>query len=160
MPAGLTVATFLWFDTQAEEAANLYTSLIPNSEITGISRYGKGAPMPERMARSVEFTLGGVPYVAFNGGPMFKATEAWSFSISCDTQSEIDRLWAALTTNGGQESRCGWLKDRFGFTWQIVPSAMKTWVSGDIAAWARVVAAFMPMSKLDIATLEAAYRGG
>jgi predicted 3-demethylubiquinone-9 3-methyltransferase (glyoxalase superfamily) len=105
----------------------------------------------------VAFELGGVPYQALNGGPVYKLSEACSISVSCDTQAEIDRLWSALTADGGAESQCGWLRDRFGLSWQIVPSALGAWMTGPNAP--RVVAAFMPMKKLDIATLERAARG-
>jgi len=154
------ISTCIWFDRDGEEAANLYTSLFDNSRITAVSRYGKGAPLPEGTALLVEFTLDGTPFQALNGGPHFKLTEAASLSVRCDTQAEIDRLWTRLAADGGAESRCGWLKDRFGLSWQIVPSQMNAWMTDkDPARVARVTAAFMPMSKLDIATLEAAYRG-
>jgi predicted 3-demethylubiquinone-9 3-methyltransferase (glyoxalase superfamily) len=152
------ISTCLWFERDAEEAANLYTSLFDNSRIGAVSRYGEGAPFPKGTAWLVEFTLDGTQYQALNGGPHFKLTEAASISVACDTQAEIDRLWTRLTANGGAESHCGWLKDRFGLSWQIVPSQMNAWMM-DPARAARVVAAFMPMKKLDIATLEAAYRG-
>ncbi|MCE9522513.1 MAG: VOC family protein [Alphaproteobacteria bacterium] len=152
------ISTCLWYDRSGEEAATLYTSLFDNSRITSVSRYSKGAPLPEGTALLVEFTLDGVPFQALNGGPMFKLSEAASLSVRCDTQTEIDRLWNALIAGGGAESRCGWLKDRFGLSWQIVPSMMATWMT-DPARAARVMAVFMPMNKLDIATLEAAYRG-
>jgi predicted 3-demethylubiquinone-9 3-methyltransferase (glyoxalase superfamily) len=151
------VTTCLWFDREGEPAAQLYTSLIPNSRITAISRYGAGGPMPTGLAMTVAFELDGVPYQALNGGPVYKLTEACSLSVQCDTQTEIDRLWSALLAGGGAESQCGWLRDRFGLSWQIVPSAMDAWMSGPNAA--RVVAAFMPMKKLDLATLERAARG-
>lgn len=154
------ISTCLWFDRNGEEAATFYTSLFDNSRITAVSRYGKGAPLPEGTAMLVEFALDGTPFQALNGGPHYKLTPAASLSLRCDTQSEIDRLWSRLTANGGAESRCGWLVDRFGLSWQIVPSMMAAWMSDpDSARVARVVAAFMPMQKLDLATLEAAYRG-
>jgi predicted 3-demethylubiquinone-9 3-methyltransferase (glyoxalase superfamily) len=160
MPKPHRVSTCLWFDREGEEAANFYTTLIDNSRITAVSRYGKAAPLAEGTALLVEFTLDGTPFQAVNGGPHFKLTEAASISVRCDTQTEIDRLWTRLTANGGAESRCGWLKDRFGLSWQIVPSQMSAWMTDkDPARVARVTAAFMPMNKLDIATLEAAYRG-
>jgi len=152
------VTTHLWFDRDAEAAAQLYTSLIPNSRITATTRYGEGAPIPAGLVWAVNFELDGVPYHALNGGAHFKLTEACSISVACDTQAEIDRLWNALTADGGAESQCGWLRDRFGLSWQIVPSALSEWMKGPNAA--RVVAAFMPMKKLDIATLERAARGG
>lgn len=154
------ISTCFWYDRDGEEAANLYTSLFDNSRITAVSRYGKGAPLPEGTAMVVEFTLEGVPFQALNGGEHYKLTPAASLCVRCDTQNEIDRLWSRLIANGGAESRCGWLKDRFGLSWQIVPSMMAAWMSDpDPARVARVVAAFMPMNKLDLATLEAAYRG-
>lgn len=154
------ISTCLWYERDGEEAANFYTSLFDNARITSVSRYGKGAQLPEGTAMLVEFTLDGTPFQALNGGPHFKLTEAASLSVRCDTQAEIDRLWSRLTANGGAESRCGWLKDRFGLSWQIVPSMMGTWMSDpDPARVARVIAAFMPMIKLDISALEAAYRG-
>lgn len=154
------ISTCLWFDRDGEEAANFYTSLFENSRIVAVSRYGKDAPLPEGTAMLVEFTLSGVPFQALNGGPHYKLTPAASLSIACDTQAEIDRLWSRLTANGGAESRCGWLVDRFGLSWQIVPSMMAKWMTDpDPARIARVVAAFMPMNKLDLAKLEAAHRG-
>lgn len=154
------ISTCLWFDREGEEAANFYTSLFDNSRVNAVSRYGKGAPLPEGTALLVEFTLDGTRFQALNGGPHFKLSEAASISVQCDTQAEIDRLWTRLTANGGAESRCGWLKDRFGLSWQIVPSQMTAWMTDkDPARVARVTAAFIPMNKLDIATLEAAYRG-
>jgi predicted 3-demethylubiquinone-9 3-methyltransferase (glyoxalase superfamily) len=158
MPKPRRVSTCLWFNRNGEEAATLYTSLFKNSRITAVSRYGKGAPFPKGTAWLVEFTLDGVPFQALNGGPMFKLNEAASLSVACDTQAEIDRLWKALIAKGGQESHCGWLKDRFGLSWQIVPSKMNTWMLDPVRG-ARVAAAFMPMKKLDLATLEAAYLG-
>jgi predicted 3-demethylubiquinone-9 3-methyltransferase (glyoxalase superfamily) len=152
------VSTCFWFDRSAEAAATLYTALIPNSRIVSIMRHGEGAPMPAGHAHVVDFELDGVPYRALNGGPMYKLNEAASISVSCETQAEIDKLWDALTAEGGRELACGWLVDRFGLTWQIIPSRLNEWMS-DPAAAARVVAAFMPMMKLDIATLEAAARG-
>lgn len=158
MPKLRRISTCLWFNRNGEEAATLYTSLFKNSRITAVSRYGKGAPLPKRTAWQVEFTLGGVPFQALNGGPMFKLSEATSLSVACDRQAEIDRLWKALIAKGGQESHCGWLKDRFDLSWQIVPSKMNKWMLDPVRG-ARVAAAFMPMKKLDLATLEAAYRG-
>ena len=158
MPKPRRISTCLWFDRDGEKAAKLYTSLFKNSRITAVSRYGKGAALPKGTALLVEFTLDGVPFQALNGGPVFKLSEAASLSVACDTQAEIDRLWKALLAKGGEESHCGWLKDRFGLSWQIVPSMMTTWMT-DPARAPHVMAAFMPMIKLDIATLEAAYRG-
>jgi predicted 3-demethylubiquinone-9 3-methyltransferase (glyoxalase superfamily) len=151
------VTTSLWFDREAEPAAQLYTSLIPNSRITATTRHGEGAQQPAGTAWLVSFELDGVPYQALNGGPYFKLTEACSISVACETQAEIDRLWNALTADGGAESQCGWLRDPFGLSWQILPAQMDAWMRGPHAA--RVVAAFMPMHKLDLATLERAARG-
>lgn len=158
MPKPQHIATCLWFERNAEEAANFYTSLFENSRVTRVIRHGKDAPQPEGTALFVEFTLDGTPFQAINGGPHFKLSEAVSISVACDTQAEIDRLWTTLTANGGTETQCGWLKDRYGLSWQIVPSQMTAWMADPVRA-ARVTAAFMPMKKLDIATLEAAYRG-
>ena len=154
------VSTCLWFDTQAEEAANLYTSLFENSSLKVASRYGKNDRMPEGLAMVVLFTLAGTEFMALNGGPMFKHSEASSTTVQCDSQAEIDRLWAALTADGGKESQCGWLKDRFGLSWQIVSNRMGEFMSsGDPARSARVMAAMMQMVKIDVAKLEAAYHG-
>ncbi len=154
------VATCLWFDRQAEEAAEFYCSLIPDSKIISVTRYGDGTPMPEGLALTVVFELGGTPYVALNGGPMFRHSEAASILVHCDSQEEIDRLWAALTRYGGQESRCGWLKDRYGLSWQVLPSAIGRWTNGpDKAAAGRVMAVIMQMIKPDIAAMERAYEG-
>lgn len=151
---GQRVKTCLWFDTQAEEAARFYTSLLDDSQITAVSR------QPGGQALMVEFELAGVAYQALNGGPFFRLSEACSLSVACDSQAEIDRLWSALIAGGGEESQCGWLKDRFGLSWQIVPSALGSWMTDpEPARTARVTAAYMPMKKLDLAVLEAAYRG-
>ena len=154
------VSTCLWFDTQAEEAARFYTSLVPNSRITGISRYGKGAPMPEGTPLMVTFTLGGTEFMGLNGGPHFTFSEACSLVVKCGSQAEIDTLWECLTANGGKEAQCFWLKDRYGLSWQIVPSRISEWMnSADSLAAARVMAVIMASVKPDIATLERAYRG-
>lgn len=154
------VSTCLWFDNQGEEAANFYVSLFENSRITAVSRYGEGAPLPKGTALTVMFELDGIEFLILNGGPHFKLSEAASLSVRCDTQAEIDRLWGLLIANGGQESRCGWLKDRFGLSWQIVPSQMSAWMTDpDPARLARVIAAFMPMNKLEISIIERAWRG-
>jgi predicted 3-demethylubiquinone-9 3-methyltransferase (glyoxalase superfamily) len=151
---GQRVTTCFWFDSDAEQAATLYTSLFEDSRITAISRQSDGR------ALLVEFELGGVRFQALNGGPQYRLSEACSLSVACDTQREIDRLWSALLADGGEESRCGWLRDRFGLSWQIVPRSLGTMMTDpDPARVARVVAAFMPMNKLDLAAIEAAYRG-
>lgn len=154
----------LWFDSEAEDAAKLYVSLFQNSKIGQIARYteegkefhGKDAGT----ALTVEFILEGQTFTALNGGPVFKFTEAVSFQIHCETQAEIDHFWNGLIANGGQESQCGWLKDRFGLSWQVVPSVLpKMLTDKDSAKVKRVTQAFFQMKKFDIATLERAYEG-
>jgi predicted 3-demethylubiquinone-9 3-methyltransferase (glyoxalase superfamily) len=149
----------LWFDRDAEAAVALYTSLFPDSRILTTSRYGEGAPMPKGTVMVVEFELAGMKFQALNGGPVFKFTEAISLSVRCEDQAEVDHFWYKLS-EGGQPSRCGWLKDRFGLSWQIVPEVLgKLLGSGDAARTQRVMGALMKMSKLDIAILEKAYDG-
>ena len=150
---------FLWFDTQAEEAANFYTSIFKNSKINRISRHGEGGPGPKGSVMVVSFELNGQEFVALNGGPMFKFTEAISFLVNCDTQEEVDHCWAKLT-EGGQEIQCGWLKDKFGLCWQIVPTAFFRLVNDpDPEKAGRVMQAMMKMVKMDIKILEDAYAG-
>ena len=154
------VSTCLWFDGQAEEAARFYVSLLPGSRISGITRYGEGAPVPEGTLLLVSFDLAGTPFMALNGGPHFKLSEAASIVIQCETQAEIDWLWSRLLEGGGIEQQCFWLKDRFGLSWQIVPSQIGAWMnSGDSAAAARVMGVIMNSVKADIAALEAAFQG-
>lgn len=146
----------LWYDKGAEEAAKLYISIFPNSKITGLTRFGKEGfeihGMPEGTVQTIEFELNGQPFTALNGGPMFKLTEAVSFQIFCETQEEIDHYWNNLTADGGEEGHCGWLKDKFGVSWQVVPSILGELMK-DPALAGRVTEAFLPMRKLDIATL-------
>ncbi|HEU4850279.1 MAG TPA: VOC family protein [Terrimesophilobacter sp.] len=150
----------LWFDTQAEEAADYYISIFENSEILEVSRYGEGAPMPAGTALVVTFTIDGTRFQALNGGPAFHFTEAISFYVNASTQEEIDRLWDALTRDGGEPSQCGWLKDKYGVSWQIVPPILGELLGDpDQAKAGRVMQAMLGMSKLDIAGLEAAARG-
>jgi predicted 3-demethylubiquinone-9 3-methyltransferase (glyoxalase superfamily) len=154
----------LWFDTQAEEAAKFYCSVFKNSKLGAISRYPDvGQDIHRRPAGSVmtvEFELDGRPFVALNAGPQFKFDEAVSFQIYCDTQADIDHYWDKLTGGGGQEGPCGWLKDKFGLSWQVVPSAIPAMMSDpDSGKFARVMAAFMKMKKFDIATIERAFAG-
>ncbi len=155
------ICPFLWFDTQAEEAAKFYTSIFGDSRIRRISRYGlAGHEIHGKEAGSVmtvEFELEGQAFVALNGGPHHKFSEAVSFHVSCDTQDEIDRLWSKLC-EGGEESRCGWLKDKYGVSWQIVPSALPAMLTGgDGTKTERVMDALMQMKKFDVATLQRAY---
>lgn len=149
------IITCLWFDQKGLEAAEFYTGLFPNSSIsTRIDRDTNGNPASVPM--TVEFNLNGSPFVALNGGPMFSFTEAVSFQIMCEDQAEVDRYWEALT-EGGEESQCGWLKDRYGVSWQVVPTRLPELLgSSDPEVARKVVEAFMPMKKLDIATLERA----
>ncbi len=151
------ITPFLWFDTQAEEAANFYLSIFKNSKLGKITRYGKGAPVPEGTALTVSFELDGQEFTALNGGPMFKFTEAVSFSIRCDSQEDVDHYWTKLC-QGGQESQCGWLKDKFGLSWQVVPTALMEMMGDpDPAKAQRVTQAMLKMKKIDIPTLKRAY---
>jgi len=151
---------FLWFDTQAEEAANLYVSIFKNSKITSISRYPEGGPVPKDRVMTVGFELEGQQFTALNAGPHFKFTEAISFVVDCKSQEEVDHYWARLTADGGQPSQCGWLKDKYGLSWQITPSVLIELVSGpDTAKAGRVMAAMMRMGKIDIAKLKEAAKG-
>lgn len=154
------IAPCLWFDTQAEEAANYYVAIFENSKILEVSRYGEGAPMPAGTALVVSFTIDGRPFQALNGGPAFTFSEAVSFYVNAATQEEIDRLWDALTRDGGEPSQCGWLKDKYGVSWQIVPPILgKLLADPDQEKAGRVMQAMLRMSKLDIAQLQAAALG-
>jgi predicted 3-demethylubiquinone-9 3-methyltransferase (glyoxalase superfamily) len=148
-----SVSPFLWFDTEAEDAARFYTSLFPNSCVTHVSYYGDGMPLPKGTALVVAFELCGRRFQALNGGPAHRLTEAFSLSVACTTQEDIDHLWAVLT-EGGSPSVCGWLKDRFGLSWQIVYAGLPGLLTGPNAP--RVMQALMTMRKLDIAALRAA----
>jgi predicted 3-demethylubiquinone-9 3-methyltransferase (glyoxalase superfamily) len=154
------IAPCLWFDGHAEQAANFYVSVFPNSGIGAISRYGKGMHFPAGTVLLVEFTLNGQRFQALNGGPQFKFSEAVSFSVPCADQAEVDHYWTALTAAGGAPGPCGWVKDRFGVSWQIVPEALgRMQTDGSSDQVGRMMAALMRMSKLDIAALQAAYAG-
>jgi predicted 3-demethylubiquinone-9 3-methyltransferase (glyoxalase superfamily) len=153
------VRACLWFDHEAEEAAEFYVSLIPSSRILGVARYSEAGPGKPGSVLTVCFELGGVQYLALNGGPVFKFTEAISLAVDCADQAEVDRLWTELGA-GGTHSRCGWLKDRYGLSWQIVPSRLPELVNGpDKAGATRAMQAMLQMGKIDIAALEAAYYG-
>jgi len=152
------ITPFLWFDNNAEEAANFYVSVFKNSKILSVSRYGDAGPGPKGAVMVVSFQLDGQQFTALNGGPLFKFSEAFSFVVSCENQEEIDYYWNKLTSNGGQESQCGWLKDKFGFSWQIVPTALGKLMSDPTKA-NRVMQSLLQMKKLDIATLEDAAEG-
>jgi predicted 3-demethylubiquinone-9 3-methyltransferase (glyoxalase superfamily) len=150
------ITPFLWFDTQAEEAAKLYTSIFPNSKILNTARYGDAGPGPKGSVMTVEFELDGQRIIALNGGPQFKFTEAISLVVDCKDQKEVDHYWSKLL-QGGKESRCGWLEDRYGVSWQIVPTVLGRLLSGPDAKKAkRVMEAMLKMKKIDIAALEAA----
>jgi predicted 3-demethylubiquinone-9 3-methyltransferase (glyoxalase superfamily) len=153
------ITPWLWFDTQAEEAANFYTSVFPNSKVGEITRYGPAGPRPEGMVMTVSFELDGQEVVGLNGGPEFTFTEAFSFQVRCEDQAEVDRYWSALS-EGGEEGPCGWLKDKYGVSWQVFPSALpKMLMDSDKATSARVMSAFMKMKKFDLAQLTRAYQG-
>jgi len=159
MHATQKVRPCLWFDQEAEEAVSFYVSLIPNSRILSISRQGEGGMTKPGSVLLVVFELAGVQYLALNGGPMYKFTEAISISVDCPDQQEIDMLWEELG-KGGQYSRCGWLKDRYGLSWQIVPSRLGELLGGpDKAGATRAMQAMLQMVKLDIPALEKAYAG-
>jgi predicted 3-demethylubiquinone-9 3-methyltransferase (glyoxalase superfamily) len=153
------ITPFLWFDNQAEEAARFYVSIFKNSKIGEISRYAEGGPGPAGGAMVVAFELDGQKVSALNGGPHFKFTEAVSFMVDCEDQAEVDHFWDKLSA-GGQTSQCGWLKDRYGLSWQIVPAALPRILSNpDPVKARRAMQAMLKMTKLDIAALEAAAEG-
>ena len=152
---------FLWFDTQAEEAMNFYVSVFPNSKVLGVSRYGEGSPGPAGAVMTANFELNGQEFIALNGGPVFHFTEAISFVISCETQAEVDSFWSKLTGGGGEESQCGWLKDKYGLSWQVVPTALGELLGDKDAEKAgRVMQAMLGMKKIDIEGLRKAYEEG
>lgn len=164
MPTVSRITPCLWFDSQAEEAARFYTGIFPNSRITAVSRYGEvGHEIHGHAAGTVltvAFELDGQPFTALNGGPRFQFSEAISFQVNCDTQDEIDYFWERLGEGGDEEARqCGWLKDKFGASWQVVPHIMVQLMTGDQAHADRVMAALLKMNKLDIAELLRAHAG-
>lgn len=151
------ITTFLWFDNQAAEAANFYVSVFKNSRILETTHYTEVGPGPKGTVMTVAFELDGQQFTALNGGPHFKFTEAISLVVHCQSQEEVDYFWKRLTENGGQESQCGWLKDKYGLSWQIVPDAlMKLLKESDPAKVQRVTQALLQMKKLDIKQLEQA----
>jgi predicted 3-demethylubiquinone-9 3-methyltransferase (glyoxalase superfamily) len=151
------ITPFLWFDTQAEAAANLYVSIFNNSRIVNITRYGDAGPGPKGSAMTVVFELDGQRFTALNGGPQFKFTEAISFSVPCKTQEEVDTFWEKLS-EGGEEGPCGWLKDRYGLSWQITPTMLGELLSDpDPKKSKRVMEAMLKMKKIDIAGLKSAH---
>jgi predicted 3-demethylubiquinone-9 3-methyltransferase (glyoxalase superfamily) len=155
------ISPCLWFDGNAEDAAKLYTSLFPDSRIDAVNRAPADNPAtPEGAVLTVEFTLSGEKFIGLNGGPEFPFTEAVSFSIDCEDQAEVDRYWDALIAGGGEPSQCGWLKDRFGVSWQVVPKQLREYLGGsDPAGARRAMDAMLQMSRLDVAKLRDAYEG-
>jgi predicted 3-demethylubiquinone-9 3-methyltransferase (glyoxalase superfamily) len=146
------ITPFLWFDNQAEEAMNFYTSIFTDSKVLSVT------PGPDGTAMSVTFELQGQEFMALNAGPQFKFNEAVSFFVSCKTQAEVDELWEKLTADGGEEGRCGWLKDKYGLSWQIIPTALGELMSGpDPEKAGRVVQAMLKMNKIDVPALQQAY---
>jgi predicted 3-demethylubiquinone-9 3-methyltransferase (glyoxalase superfamily) len=154
------ITPFLWFDTEGEQAANFYVSVFKNSRIVSVHHYGSAGPRPIGMVMTVEFELDGQPLVALNGGSDFTFNEAISFQIDCETQDEVDYFWTSLTEDGGEPGPCGWLKDKFGLSWQVVPKVMETLLADpDPDRAQRAMAAMLTMGKLDIAALQRAADG-
>jgi len=153
------ITPFLWFDNNAEEAMNFYVSVIKNSKIKKVTRYGEGGPGPAGTVMTAEFELDGQEFVGLNGGPRFKFTEAISFVVNCDTQEEVDYYWERLS-EGGEKSRCGWLKDKFGLWWQVAPRVLAELMDDpDPEKAKRVMAAMMQMDKIEIEPLKRAHAG-
>ncbi len=154
------ISPFLWFDHQAEEAARFYVSIFPNSKIVTITRYGDAGPGPKGSVMTVVFQLNGQEFIALNGGPQFKFTEAVSLSVDCKTQEEVDQYWKRLSA-GGEEGPCGWLKDRYGLSWQVNPTILGEMLNDpDRRKSKRVMEAMLQMKKIDIKTLRQAYEQG
>lgn len=152
------ITPFLWFNDNAEEAMNFYTSVFKDSKIGKVSRYGDTGPGPKGSVMTAEFTINGQNFIALNGGPSFKFTEAISFVVNCETQKEIDYYWDKLL-QGGIPQQCGWLKDKFGLSWQIVPAQLGQLMTGPAEKTSRAMQAMMKMVKLDLKTLQEAYDG-
>lgn len=153
------ITPFLWFDNKAEEAANFYVSIFKSSKILNVARYGDAGPGPKGTVMTAQFELDGQNFIALNGGPTFKFTEAISFVVSCESQEEIDYFWEKLSA-GGEESQCGWLKDKFGLSWQIVPTILGELMGDkDPQKSKRVMEAMLQMSKIEIEPLQRAYEG-
>jgi predicted 3-demethylubiquinone-9 3-methyltransferase (glyoxalase superfamily) len=153
------IIPFLWFDDKAEEAANFYVSIFKNSKIGTVTRYGDSGPGPKGKVMSVIFQLNGEEFYALNGGPVFKFSEAISFFVNCETQQEVDDLWERLS-EGGSQSQCGWLKDKYGLSWQVIPTALgKMLQDKDPEKSKRVMQAMLKMTKIEIETLKKAYEG-
>ncbi|MBV8750039.1 MAG: VOC family protein [Candidatus Eremiobacteraeota bacterium] len=151
---------FLWFDDQAEDAANYYVSIFPNSKITDVSRYREAGPRPAGMVMTVSFDVNGQDFIALNGGPQYTFDEAVSFMVNCETQAEVDTLWDRILADGGDAIACGWIKDKFGLCWQVVPEELFELLSADDREAAqRAMTAMMDMVKLDVNALRAAFDG-
>ena len=159
MPRTQKITPFLWFDRDAEEAIRFYTSIFPDSKTLGESRWGEGGPVPKGTLMMARFQLAGQEFMALNGGPVFHFNEAISLFVHCNTQREFDELWTKLTSGGGEPSQCGWLTDRFGLSWQVVPAWLFEKAAKNPARLDRVMAAMMPMVKLNLARLQKAYDG-
>ena len=154
------ISPCLWFDKEAEQAMNFYLSVFKNSKAGEVLRYGENAPMPAGTVLTATFELDGMQFIALNGGPHFKFNEAVSFSIDCKSQAEVDHYWDKLTADGGQPGKCGWLKDKFGVSWQVVPARMiELLKDSDPARAQRAMQAMMTMTKIDVAKIEAAANG-
>ncbi len=152
------ITPFLWFDDKAEEAMNFYVSIFKNSKIGSVSRYGEAGPGPKGTVMVATFQLDGQEFMALNGGPRFKFTEAISFVVNCETQEEVDYFWEKLIADGGQESMCGWLKDKYGLSWQVVPTILvELFQDKDASKSQSVMKAMLQMKKMDIPTLKRAY---
>jgi len=153
------ITPFLWFDNQAEEAMNFYVSIFKNSKVLDVTRYGEAGPGPKGTVMTAKFQLDGQEFVALNGGPQFKFTEAISFVVNCETQKEVDEFWEKLS-EGGEKSRCGWLEDKFGLSWQVVPTVLvEMYQDKDPEKSQRVMKAMLQMEKLNIKKLKEAYDG-
>ena len=152
------ITPFLWFDTQAEEAANLYVSIFKDARLLAVTRYGEAGPGPKGTVMTATFSLFGMEFIALNAGPLFKFNESISFVVNCDSQEEIDYYWDTFIAAGGAASQCGWLKDKFGLSWQISPRMLdELALSGEPAGVDRMMRAMLKMQKLDIAGLKRAY---
>jgi predicted 3-demethylubiquinone-9 3-methyltransferase (glyoxalase superfamily) len=151
------ITSFLWFDAEAEEAAKFYVSIFPNSKVLSVTRYGDTGPGPKGTVMTANFQIAGQEFVALNGGPLFKFTEAVSFVVNCETQEEVDKFWEKLSA-GGEKSRCGWLKDKYGLSWQIVPTVLTEMMQDkDSEKSERVMNALLQMDKIDLQRLKQAY---
>jgi len=154
------ITPFLWFDDRAEEAMNFYVSIFRNSKVLSVTRFGDAGPGPKGAVMTASFELDGQPFTALNGGPQFPFTPAVSFVVNCETQQEVDQYWEKLTAGGGSPEPCGWLKDKYGLSWQIVPTALPQMLKDtDVQRSKRVMQALMQMKKIDVARLKQAYAG-